>query len=112
MVFHLKNLDVLNLEPMLQEIAEAVYERFGLDVVTSAFRPGDEGVHGTTPLRGIDFRCRDKFIGQHIAIWVNMRYRYDPDRIEKQCCICHDAGKGLHLHFQSHPDTIRIKDKW
>ena len=98
---------------MLEEIVTAVKIRFGLDVITDGFRPGDDGVHGTTPLlRGIDLRCRDKLIGNHIATWVNMRWQYDTDRPQKQCCICHDTGKGLHLHFQSHPNTIQIGNRW
>lgn len=111
-MYHIKNLDILNLEPMLQEICEAVKERFGLDVITDAFRPGDDGVHGTTPLRGIDKRCRDKLIGNHVATWVNMRWLYDSERPGKKCCICHDTGKGLHLHLQVHPRSVRVVEKW
>ena len=110
-MWHIKNLDILNMHPMLQEVAEAVKKRFGLNIITDGLRPGDEGVHGTTPLRGVDLRCRDKLIGKHIETWVNMRWQYDPKRPKKQCCWCHDTGRGLHLHFQVHPSTIRISWK-
>ena len=114
LIFHLKNLDILNAEPMLQDIIMAAWEKFGLDVVTSGYRPSDKGTHGTTPLRAIDLRCRDSVIGNHIAKWVNKRWQYDPDRPKMNCAICHDSGsgKGLHLHLQVHPNTIRIKNKW
>ena len=106
-MFHLKSLKILNLEPMLEEIANAVHDRFDMTVVTSAFRPGDEGVHGTIPVRGLDLRCRDKMIGNIICNWVNARWQYDPKRPFMDCAMCHDVGSGIHLHFQVHPNTIR-----
>ena len=104
-MFRIKNLGVLNLDAALEGIVEAVRVRFGLDVVTSAYRPGDEGVHGTTPLRGLDMRCRDIYVGTYIANWVNEWWVYDPERPSKKCAICHDTGSGVHLHFQVHPRT-------
>lgn len=111
-MFRIKNLDVLNLEPRLKEIIKAVEKRFGLDVITSGLRPWDKGVHGTSPLRGIDLRCRDKLIGNHVATWVNMRWLYDSNRPNKKCAICHDVGQGIHLHFQVHPTTTKREGKW
>lgn len=111
-MFHIKDLDILNLDPNLQAVVLAVEDRFGLDIVTSAFRPGDKGVHGQMPLRGLDLRCRDKLVGNHVAGWVNRRWQYDPDRPEKMCAMCHDTGRGLHLHFQSHSRTELIERRW
>jgi len=108
-MFHLKNLDVLNLHPVLKVIAKEVCVKFSLNVITSAYRPGDSGVHGQMPLRGIDLRCRSAVVGNHIANWVNERWQYDSRRPRKKCAICHDTGKGLHLHFQVHPSTKRRK---
>lgn len=105
-MFHIKDLDILELDSNLETIALAVRDRFGLDVITSAFRQGDKGVHGQMPLRGLDLRCRDMLMGNHIADWVNARWQYDPERPEKECALCHDTGRGLHLHFQSHPNTV------
>lgn len=114
MTYHIKNLDILNPETILNEIVQAVRERFGLDMITDAFRPGDTGVHGTIPdLRGIDMRCRDPHIGNHVADYVNVRWQYDHTRPKKKCAIFHNTGKGFHLHFQTHPNTIKIKPrKW
>lgn len=106
-MFHLKNLDILNLAPKLKTIVKAIYAKFGLDVVTSAYRFGDPGVHGQMPLRGIDLRCRDAIIGNHIANWINKKWQYDFTRPKKKCAICHNTGKGLHIHLQSHPNTKR-----
>ena len=106
-MLHIKNLEVLNLAPLLDEIVSDVYECFGLDVITSAYRPGDPGVHGTMPLRAVDMRCRDSSIGQYIVHWLDARYEYDHARPKKLCAVCHDTGKGLHLHLQVHPNSKR-----
>ena len=79
MSIKLKNLDVLNLDPMLREIALGALA-LGLDTITSAYRPGDAGVHGTTPLRGLDMRCRSESAGKLIAQDLNQRWVYDPER--------------------------------
>lgn len=105
-MFHIKDLYVLNLDVHLLAIALAVEDHFGLNVITSAYRQGDKGVHGQMPLRGLDLRCRSMLIGNHVAGWVNRRWQYDPERPEKECALCHDTGRGLHLHFQSHPNTV------
>lgn len=108
-MFHIKNLGVLNAHLMLEKILVAVRARFGLDVITSGFRPGDPRCHGTVPeLRGADLRCRDLLIGNHIAAWVNANWQYDPKRPDMKCAKCHKGLSGAyHLHFQVHPNTIR-----
>jgi hypothetical protein len=77
-------------------------------VVTSLYRIGDNGVHGQLPLRGIDIRCHDDTIADAIVIWVNTRYQYDPNRPQMACCMYHDVGLGKHLHFQVHPNTVKV----
>lgn len=76
--------------------------------ITSAYRPLDEkSVHRY--MRGIDFRTWDmdeKFIND-LCVAVNTRWRYDPERPEKECLIYHDTGRGAHLHLQVHDATIR-----
>lgn len=79
-------------------------------VITSLFRIGDEGVHGTLPLRGVDIRCRDMDLGEYIADYVNEQWTYDPDRPHMKCVIFHDTGSGLHLHLQVHPRSVRVQD--
>jgi len=99
-----KNYQILNLDPVLIEILEAMDEQFGPGLCTSAYRPGDKGVHGTLPCRGYDRRCRDQGTGNYIAYWVNKQWIYDPERPDKQCAIWHDN----HLHLQAHPNTRKF----
>ena len=105
--FKLKNLHVLGIQPLLAEIVDFTRAQFGLDTITSAFRAGDSGVHGTSPLRAIDLRCREASLGNMIAAEINHRWIYDPSRPMKVCAICHDTGLGMHLHLQVHPQTRR-----
>jgi hypothetical protein len=104
--WELKDLPVANIHPTLAVIAEQVKREFGLNVITSAFRLGDSGVHGTQPVRGLDLRCWDTDLGFRVAEWVNARWAYDPDRPGKQCALYHNAGSGVHLHLQAHPKTV------
>jgi len=39
--------------------------------ITSLYRIGDKGVHGTLPLRGADLRMRNQQIGEAIAKLIN-----------------------------------------
>ena len=95
-----------SIDDALKEILAYTEIRVGLGlVVTSMYRAGDRGVHGTYPLRGIDVRCHDAVIGARIEALVNEKWAYDPDRPAMQVCWFHDAGHGPHLHFQAHPNT-------
>jgi hypothetical protein len=96
------------IDRILRSILLEVEAHFEVEfTVTSLYRDGDDGVHGTMPCRGTDFRCHDKTFGDMVAAYVNSRWVYDPERPGKQCAQCHDVGQGLHLHFQSHPNTKR-----
>lgn len=101
----LKNLNILNLDDKLEAILVDLVRIFGPLRITSAFRPGDEGVHGEEELRGIDLECPDKIIGMRIEGVMEKRWQYDWTRPGKKCVIWHDVGKGPHLHCQSHPNT-------
>ena len=82
-------------------------EDTGLEfTVTSLFRIDDTGVHGTLPLRGIDFRMRDFDIGRLVEKKINEKWCYDSKRSGVQCAVFHDVGKGIHLHIQSHQNTV------
>lgn len=105
-----KDFDVMNLDRVLQVILSEVEVQFGPGLYTSAYRPREEGVHGTMPVRGIDRRCRDRTGGLAIVLWVNHQWIYDIDRPYMQCCIYHDTGQGPHLHFQTHPNTTRKEE--
>ena len=100
-----KDLTILNLHSKLIEIATWVMESFDLSVVTSAYRPGDKGVHGQLPCRGLDLRCRNKVVGTEVMKRTNEKWVYDPERLDYQVCVAHDQGNGYHIHLQVHPNT-------
>ena len=77
-------------------------------VITCGHRPGDPGVHGTVPCRGIDIRSRVFSKPHKVVQGINERWQYDPDRPEKQVAILHDVGSGEHIHLQTHPNTRRV----
>lgn len=96
----------LNLRTMVDEVEKKTGFEFTL---TSLYRIGDSGVHGTLPLRGIDLRCKFAGPGATIAQFVNNRWSYDPARPHKMCCKYHRTDDGAwHLHFQTHPNTRRV----
>lgn len=100
--------------PILLDVNEWIYGRYGVVVLTSAYRakkiyPKDSGMHATNPLRADDIR-----------VWVyatpydllekdiNDNWQYDPKRPEKKVALIHDTGQGIHGHIQVHPNTVRI----
>ncbi|MBT8449950.1 MAG: hypothetical protein KJO69_09680 [Gammaproteobacteria bacterium] len=77
-------------------------------IETSSYRvpEGDiDSVHETLPVRGEDWKCGDKDVGDLICEKINEHWIYDPARPELKCAICHDSGSGLHIHLQTHPNT-------
>ncbi len=105
MNFILKNLTVLNLNATLILIAKDIEREFGLNVVTSAYRPSDIGVHGDH--RGLDLRCRSQSQGELVTNWINSKWQYDRTRWELKVCVAHGKGSNYHLHLQVHPNTRR-----
>lgn len=92
----------------LRLIVTELEQDFGMEfTITSLYRIGDDGVHGTLPLRGIDLRCWDDRVGKILQDSVNDSWLYDPDRPYINCCLFHSVGKGFHLHIQTHPKTQR-----
>ena len=51
-----RNFATVALDKILQEFLIWFRKTFGEPFITSAFREGDSGVHGTIPLRGLDLR--------------------------------------------------------
>lgn len=103
-------IDIYNLDfidSTLKAIIEDKERAFGTGIITSLYRIGDNGVHGTLPLRALDERCRYKPLGDMIGDFLNDRWIYDPSRPGFKVCLCHNTGRGLHLHYQVHPNTIR-----
>lgn len=109
MNLHLKDLDVLNVDKKLQEICEDLCNHSSVAcTITSAYRPGDPGVHGTQPLRGLDLRCKIASIGKATCDYINSRWQYDPSRPDKVVAMYHNVGQGDHIHLQVHPNTISL----
>lgn len=92
---------------MASEVISMIRILNKVPVITSAFREGDSGVHGS--FRGLDFRTHSLTSSEieNIVEKINSRYQYDPKRPEMKVLMYHDIGKGLHLHLQSHPNTVR-----
>ncbi len=97
------------IDKYLRNLATAIEAKFRVEFeVTSLYRIGDNGVHGTLPLRGMDLGCKDKVIGTRVEEYVNSRWVYDEDRPEKQCAKWHTVEGGTpHIHLQTHPRTER-----
>lgn len=105
------NIDIKQLEfihPILREILIWMEEYFStIFTVTSLYRVGDNGVHGTLPLRATDLRCTSDELGSYIEDRVNSLWAYDHNRPKMKVCIYHDVGRGKHLHIQVHSNTKR-----
>jgi hypothetical protein len=91
--------------PNLKKLFLWVCQTFGEPVVTSAFRENDPGVHGTTPLRGLDIRSAIYSNPQNVEDSINCIWIYDPERPEMKCAMLHDTGGGIHIHLQVHLNT-------
>ena len=50
----------------LRMIVLEINIEFGMQTITSLYRPGDDGVHGAIPLRALDVRCRNDEMGKAI----------------------------------------------
>lgn len=70
-----------------------------ISMITSAFRPADNGVHGQVPLRGLDIRSRDYESPEWLVDYINEYWTYDPMRPKFKCAILHDI-MGEHIHLQ------------
>ena len=106
------NIDIIQLEYIHKDLRRLVLwleDTTGLTfTITSQYRMGDNGVHGTLPLRGIDLRMRHRLIGKQIEAYINKNWAYDTDRLGKHCCMLHGEGSNLHLHIQVHPNTLKV----
>lgn len=81
-------------------------------LITSSYRKGDKGVHGTEPYRGLDIRSWDQKSPEKIAEKINAHWQYDSTRPGMSCAMLHNVGRGMHIHLQVHPNTILIKGGW
>ena len=95
-------------DPTLIEIVSTVESYFPGITITEGYREG-AGVHSADPCRGIDLRSRNYTTAQIQTMkdFINNAWIYDPERLEMECCIVHDVGRGMHFHIQAHPRTVR-----
>jgi hypothetical protein len=103
-----RNFATVSLHKAMQEFLIWFRKTFGEPFITGAFRDGDLGVHGTIPLRGLDFRSYIYTNPQNVVDTINQIWSYDFKRPGKMCAILHDTGKGNHIHLQVHPNTRKI----
>lgn len=103
------NIDYAQLKyyhPTLCRLMDWLEKETGLIfTITSQYRLGDPGVHGTIPLRGTDLRMRHLGIGHEIVHHINQNWVYDPERPLLKCGILHGIGSNLHIHLQVHENT-------
>ena len=118
--------DFHRLHPTLQAVffdaVALLYNNRGkVFLITSMQRPGDSGVHGTDPCRGLDADVCDcvEYVGgvlpadaEYVCDWINGVYQYDPERPSMKVAIYGDLDpKGNHwnhIHFQVHDRTVAI----
>jgi hypothetical protein len=97
------------IDPTLRKILTDLEKETGLEyTITSLYRIGDNGVHGTLPLRGCDLRMRNWETGTAVARTINDKWEYNYDAPHKLCALLHGTGSNLHLHVQVHPNTAQI----
>ena len=90
----------------LRKILSWVEDTTGLEfTITSLYRIGDKGVHGSLPLRGTDLRCRNMQVGTMVESLINSHWQYDSSRPTMKCAVLHGSGSNLHIHVQVHPKT-------
>lgn len=114
----IKNMSVLkalltkNYHPLLIRILLDIYFVASEILITEGWRKG-KGVHSTDPCRAIDLRSwsYSTYKLKEIQYYINSRWIYDPKRPTMECIILHDVGKGIHLHVQVHPNTIRKENE-
>jgi len=104
-LYHLNFID-----QRLKLVMNDIIGMLGTVYITSLYRPEDEGIHNTIPLRALDIRCRDGLIGGALEKAVNKKWIYDPQRPQMKVCWFHDSGRGIHLHIQVHSRTRRRGD--
>ena len=103
----LMQLMTMEYHPRLVMIVAYITDMWDRTVITSAYRGGDKGVHGTDPCRAVDIRSwifsnPEKVVGR-----INQDWEYDPERPEMIVALYHDAGSGNHIHLQAHNNTRR-----
>ena len=93
-------------DPKLIRLIKWVVDEYGVITVTSGYREGDDGVHGTEPCRGLDIRSHIFVDPSGVTNRINVYWSYDYKRPDKLCSMVHNVGMGQHIHLQVHPNTF------
>ena len=103
----LMQLMTMEYHPRLVMIVAYITDMWDRTVITSAYRGGDKGVHGTDPCRAVDIRSWIFSNPTKVTARINQDWEYDPERPEMIVALYHDIGKGEHIHLQVHNNTRR-----
>ena len=133
----LGSLLLVGYHPKLIAIAIWIYRTFGKLYITSGYRKGDKGVHGTISCRGMDIRSNVYHPDPQVVVdAINVHFRYDPlKRPEMMCAVYHavcpnpECGHNnsipyhprcekcntnitlqWHIHLQVHDNTQYLRD--
>ena len=107
----MKEVLLVGIHPLMIGLLLFIDERHcEIPTITSGYREGDSGVHGTKPLRGIDIRSwGNRFTPLELVKDINEEFCYDYTRPNIVCAMHHNVGTGEHFHLQVHPNTQRYK---
>ena len=97
------------IHPIMRNLLDDIEIMFGRQAITSLYRIGDDGVHGTLPLRGTDLRARRAVDAKRKIKWINKYWKYDPERPKMKVAIAHGKDSNYHIHLQIHDNTEAIK---
>ena len=102
------------IKPWHPKLIELVNWVYGLDIemiFTCLYEKRDyPSVHSLDVLRGFDLRSRVIHNPDVIEDMTNDHWIYNPRSPSKRVCLFHDTGRGIHFHFQVHPNTHKNKD--
>lgn len=101
--------------PLLMDLYRWINKALLIEMptISDTYRKNDPKTHGTNPLRAFDLQTRGlNYDWPLIERTINEYWQYDYMRPDKPCAWYHDAGTGLHLHCQVHPNTSIINGGW
>ena len=109
-VIGVKGLDVLQsleqaggLHRRMWEVLIWMVENGYKITITSMYRPGDPGVHGQKPCRGVDIRSHYFHLPEAVVYAINRAWDYGDGK--HKVAIYHDVGRGPHIHLQVRDET-------
>ncbi len=92
---------------IMKDLLRWINARYEPIIITCAFEKRSyNSVHSTKPYRGVDIRSRVFVDPQKIVDEINEAWIYDPERLDMDCAIYHNSGRGPHIHLQVHDNTI------